>query len=204
MAGHLATYLRFGQLKIYTCMTLGAGNFAPGNQWLAQRFARRSTPELVAMLRRHAASTTTIPRSGYDPVLTDLVLHDLDVRLPLGIARTFPEDRLAVVFHHLTTVPAAGYAIGDRLAALRFEAADTGWSSGRGAPVRGPAEALVMAMSGRPSALEHLTGDGVAVLAARISQTTTIPMPQRLRKIFLTLLKPSDRRARDEQEPVLR
>jgi hypothetical protein len=126
------------------------------------------------------------------------------VRLPLGIARTFPEDRLAVVFHHLTTVPAAGYAVGDRLAALRFEATDTGWSSGYGAPVRGPAEAVVTAMSGRPAALDRLEGDGVELLAARISQTTTIPAPQRLRKMFLTLLKPSDRRARDEQEPVLR
>src|SRR5579859_2859393 len=85
VAAHVATYLRFGQLKIYTCMTLGAGDFEPGNQWLARRFARHTTPELVAMLRRYSTSTTTIPRSGYDPVLTDLVLHDMDIRMPLGI-----------------------------------------------------------------------------------------------------------------------
>lgn len=203
VAAHMATYLRFGQLKILTCMTLGAGDFAPGNQWLAQRFARHSTPELVSMLRRHAASRTTIPRSGYDPVLTDLVLHDLDVRLPLGIDRALAEDRLAVAFHHLATVPAAGYAIGDRLRQLRFETTDTGWSSGRGAPVRGPALDVLLAMSGRAVALSSLEGDGVELLAARISQDAPIPLPQRLRKMFMTVLKPSECRARDEQAPVL-
>src|SRR5579859_1600899 len=36
VAAHLATYLRFGKLKIITCMVAGAGDFAPGNQKLAR------------------------------------------------------------------------------------------------------------------------------------------------------------------------
>src|SRR5262249_46018452 len=87
MAAHLATYLRFAKMKIIACVVAAAGDFGPGNQKLAQWYARRSTPDLVALLRRHSGAKTTPPRQGYDPILTDLILHDLDVRIPLGIAR---------------------------------------------------------------------------------------------------------------------
>lgn len=132
VGAHLVTYLRFGQLKIYLCMLAYAGNFAPGNERLARVYARRSTADLAACLRRYATARTTVPRSGYDPVLADVVLHDLDVRIPLGIDRAIPEDRLAVTFHHLVSAPSPGFAVGGRLCGLRFEAVDTGWTSGRG------------------------------------------------------------------------
>ena len=45
---------------------------------------------------------------------------------------------------------------------------DIDWSTGYGPGVRGPAEALVMSMSGRKVALADLTGDGVDTLASRV------------------------------------
>jgi uncharacterized protein (TIGR03083 family) len=204
VAAHLVTYLRFGQLKIYLCMVAGAGNFAPGNERLARLYARRSDADLVGSLRRYATAKTTVPRSGYDPVLADLVLHDLDVRIPLAIGRVIPEDRLAVVFNHLATVPSPGFAVGERLSELRFEAVDTGWSSGRGAPVRGSAEAVVMAMAGRSAAFRQLHGDGVAVLSERVTRAPAIPAPQRLKKMTMTVLRPSPRRGRQVGPPTLR
>ncbi|HEY1624666.1 MAG TPA: maleylpyruvate isomerase family mycothiol-dependent enzyme [Streptosporangiaceae bacterium] len=203
VAAHLAAYLRFGQLKILACMLAYAGDFAPGNQKMAQWYARRSTADLVGLLRRNAGSRTTPPRSGYDPVLADLVLHDLDVRIPLGISRDIPQDRLAVTFYHLATVPSPGYAVGTRLRDLRFETTDTGWMTGSGAVVRGPAEAVVMAMSGRTAAWSDLAGDGVELLRQRISQATVIPVPDRLKKMAMTVLRPSERRSRDAEPPEL-
>jgi uncharacterized protein (TIGR03083 family) len=210
VAAHLAAYLRFGQLKILACMLACAGDFAPGNQKLARWYARRPTADLVAMLRRHAASRTTPPRSGYDPILADLVLHDLDVRIPLGIARDIPEDRLAVTFHLLATVPSPGFAIGARLRGLRFEMTDTGWAAGAGPVVRGSAEAVVMAMSGRTAAWAGLTGDGAGLtgdgaelLRHRISQETVIPLPDRLKLMAATILRPPGRRSRDAGPPEL-
>lgn len=201
IAAHLSAYLRFGQLKILACMVAYAGDFAPGNQKLARWYARRSTSDLVDMLRRNAESKATPPRSGYDPVLADLVLHDLDVRIPLGIPRQIPEDRLAVAFHHLATVPSPGYAVGGRLRDLRFETTDTGWATGTGAVVRGPAQAVVMAMSGRTVALDDLAGEGTELLRHRISGDTAIPMPDRLKKMAMTVLRPSDRRSPDIEPP---
>jgi len=203
VAAHLATYLRCGQLKILACMLAYAGDFAPGNEKLARWYARRSTADLIELIRRNAASRTTAPRSGYDPVLADLVLHDLDVRIPLGITRDIPEDRLAVTFHHLATAPSPGYAVGTRLRGLRFETTDTGWTTGAGEVVRGPAEAIVLAMSGRTAAWADLAGDGVELLGQRISQGTVIPVPDRLKKMAATVLRPSDRRFRDAGPPEL-
>ena len=53
------------------------------------------------------------------------------------------------------------------IADLRFEATDIDWSGGDGAVVTGPAEALLMAISGRPAALEDLSGDGLEELTSR-------------------------------------
>jgi uncharacterized protein (TIGR03083 family) len=203
VAAHLATYLRFGKLKIVCCMLARAGDFAPGNQKLAQWYARRPTADLIEMLRRHAESKSTPPRSGYDPMLADLVLHDLDVRVPLGIPRQIPEDRLAVTFNLLGTVLSPGFAVGARLCGLRFETTDTSWATGTGALVRGPAEAVVLAMSGRAGAWADLTGDGAALLRERISNQTVIPVRDRLQALALTLLRPPDRRSRDLGPPDL-
>jgi uncharacterized protein (TIGR03083 family) len=203
VGAHLVSYLRFGQPKIYLCMLVYAGDFAPGNERLARLYARRSTADLVGSLRRHATARTAVPRSGYDPVLADLVLHDLDVRIPLGIDRVIPEDRLAVTFHHLATAPSPGFAVGGRLSELRFEAVDTGWTSGHGAPVRGEAEAIVLAMAGRTAAFPRLDGDGVAILGERVNRALPIPAPQRLMKMATTIIRPSRRRARHLGPPTL-
>ncbi len=203
MAAHLATYLRFGKLKIIACMVAHAGNFAPGNQRLARWYARLPTADLTQMLRRHAESRTTPPRSGYDPILTDLILHDLDVRIPLGIARDIPEDRLAVAFYHLAFIPSPGYAVGTRLHGLRFETTDTGWTFGTGPAVRGPAESVVMAMSGRTAHWASLTGDGTEPLRQRISQETVLPISHRTKMLARTVLRPSHRRFRDLEAPDL-
>lgn len=51
---------------------------------------------------------------------------------------------------------------------LRFVATDVDHAVGAGAEVRGPGEALVLVMSGRPASLDELDGDGVATLRGRI------------------------------------
>jgi hypothetical protein len=135
--------------------------------------------------------------------LCDAWTVHLDVRIPLGIDRAIPEDRLAVTFHHLASAPSPGFAVGGRLSGLRFEAVDTGWTSGRGAPVRGDAEAIVLAMAGRTIAWPRLDGDGAAVLSERVNQAPGIPVAQRLAKLATTVLRPSPRRARHLGPPPL-
>jgi uncharacterized protein (TIGR03083 family) len=191
VAAHLITYLRFGQLKIYLGMLATAGDFGPANEAMAQWDARRSSSEIIGALRRGARSRTTVPRSGYAPVLTDILLHDLDIRLPLGIARTMPEDRLRVAFDHLATVPALGFNVGSRLHGLRLEASDAGWASGSGALVSGPAEALLLGISGRTVAFGELDGDGVPLLRDRITRPPRTGPAQRMGRMLRVLVRPS-------------
>ncbi|WP_405135926.1 hypothetical protein [Nocardia sp. NBC_01388] len=54
------------------------------------------------------------------------------------------------------------------LKGLRWEATDADWSRGTGPVVRGPGEALVVAMAGRAAALDDLEGDGVPELRRRV------------------------------------
>ncbi|MEO7260933.1 MAG: maleylpyruvate isomerase family mycothiol-dependent enzyme, partial [Jatrophihabitantaceae bacterium] len=168
VAAHLITFLRFGQLKIYLGIVATAADLDRVNLWLTQRAARRSSDEIIEVLRRRAGSRVTVPRSGYDPVLTDLVLHDLDIRVPLGISRDVSGERLAVALHHLTSRASPGFTMGSRLDGLRFTATDTGWDHGTGAPVRGPAQTLLLGIGGRPAALDDLSGDGVPLLRQRL------------------------------------
>jgi hypothetical protein len=142
-----------------------------------------------------------MPRSGYDPILVDLVLHDFDIRIPMGILRTPHEERLWMAFHHLTHNPAPGYVMGSRLSGLRIEATDTGWDYGAGVPVRGPAESLVLAISGRDVGLTHLEGDGVPILRDRLASPVKAAPLRRVAVPLKLLVKPvpKDRRSHTAQ-----
>lgn len=184
VAAHLVSFLRFGRTKLYLGLLTTAADLDRVNLRLTRREAVRPTGEIVALLRRYADSRIAIPRAGYDPVLTDLVLHELDIRLPLGIPGTVPERPLWVAFQHLATTPALGFTMSSRLRDLRLVATDTGWSHGRGRLVRGDARTLLLGMAGRRTAFDRLDGDGVPLLAQRV---TVPPRPGPARRLGLVL-----------------
>ena len=78
-------------------------------------------------------------------------------------------DDLRVSLDFLTGGRAVGFTPRRRSAGLRFEATDLDWAHGHGELVTGPAEALMMALTGRPAVLGELDGRGVPELAARIA-----------------------------------
>jgi uncharacterized protein (TIGR03083 family) len=196
VAAHLITYLRFGQAKLYSGIFATAADFDKINLRLTRQAARRPSREIVELLRRRADSRTTIPRSGYDPMLTDIVLHDLDIRLPLGISRAIPEERLWVGFHHLAAKPSLGFKVGSRLQNLRLVATDTGWIHGDGPVVRGGVESLLLAMTGRMVAFDQLGGDGVALLRQRVTSPPRIGPGRRMGSVLGVLVNPPSRERR--------
>jgi uncharacterized protein (TIGR03083 family) len=100
--------------------------------------------------------------------LVDHIVHQQDMRRPLGLPREIPEDRLLAA---LGVAPSIGGFVGakKRAAGLRLLASDVDWSHGAGPEVRGTGEAILLALTGRPVVLDELTGDGVATLRARIA-----------------------------------
>jgi hypothetical protein len=55
-----------------------------------------------------------------------------------------------------------------RVAGLTLRATDTDWSAGEGPEVRGPAIAILLAISGRAAGLDDLAGEGVETLRPRM------------------------------------
>ena len=130
----------------------------------------RTTDELVEWL----ASPAKVGRGGRFDILTqlsELVIHQQDVRRPLGIERKIPAERLSVVLDFGVAASGLTWTMAfsrRRSKGLRLVAPDIGWWAGDGPEVRGTGEAILLALNGRAQALSDLTGDGVPVLAGRI------------------------------------
>ena len=102
-----------------------------------------------------------------EDALVDHTIHHVDICRPLGMATGTAEERLAAALH---LAPSIGGFIGcdARAAGLRIRATDLDVVEGDGPEVAGPAEALLLALSGRPAGLDSLEGDGVRTLSARV------------------------------------
>jgi hypothetical protein len=79
-----------------------------------------------------------------------------------------PEDRLLAA---LDVAPRLNGFVGSkkRAAGLHLVATDVDWSHGDGPEVRGPGEAILLALTGRTVVLDELTGEGVATLRSRMA-----------------------------------
>jgi uncharacterized protein (TIGR03083 family) len=99
-------------------------------------------------------------------VLSEVIIHSQDIRGPLGIEHDYPKGAVVEVADFLKR---SNLLIGTkrRIAGLSLRATDVNWSHGTGPEVAGPILALLMAMTGRKSAIDQLSGEGVGTLRAR-------------------------------------
>jgi uncharacterized protein (TIGR03083 family) len=136
-------------------------------------YADRPPEELLALVRRYRQPKGLT--AGFDGriALTDGMIHQQDIRRPLGIPRTIDPDRLRVALDFTLYAPRLLGAV--RVRGLRLTATDMEWSHGRGPEVHGSGEALLMAMAGRADALRDLDGPGKAKLARRLSSSLAPP-----------------------------
>ncbi|GAA2011164.1 maleylpyruvate isomerase family mycothiol-dependent enzyme [Nakamurella flavida] len=164
---HLVMPLQVSLPRFALTMVACRGDFDRANDRLTRAQARTPFDELVVILRRKADSRFTPPGSGPEAPLADLLVHGSDIRRPLGLTRDIPPERSAAALTFLTGRPGAAFVARGTTTGLRFEAADLEWSHGDGPVVRGPADALLLALTGRQAAPD-VTGDGVAILRSRL------------------------------------
>jgi uncharacterized protein (TIGR03083 family) len=138
------------------------------NQVGVDDYAGHTPAELTALIRTHAEPHGMTAGFGGRVALTDNMIHQQDIRRPLGLPRTIDDRRLRVALDFALTSPTIRGA--RRTKRLRLVATDLDWSHGGGAEVRGPGEALLMAMAGRGDALNDLEGQGKDQLADRLSR----------------------------------
>lgn len=167
IAAHLIMPLETAFPTIALSLIASRGDFDKANVKLTRRHSDRPVTDLVDSLRRNAGHRFKPPGTGPEASLTELLLHGQDIRRPLGLDREFSEERMTTALRFLTESKFRGFVPKGRLDGLAFEATDLDWSHGTGPLVRGRAEALLLAISGRRASLCDLEGDGVAVLRER-------------------------------------
>lgn len=169
--GHTLRVLAFGAAVARHRFRLSAASYA-----LATSYAdAHPVDEILARFREGTAGR---PRAAarFVPVrelFTDHLVHHQDIRRPLGLPRVIPADRLHAA---LTALPRLSGRVGSRqrMAGLQVVATDVDFARGaRGPALHGPAEALIMALTGRPVALAELDGDAVPMLARELAEGPT-------------------------------
>jgi len=168
VAGHLLSAIAKPPAGLFSTLLRSGFNLHRANARLARLTAEQPAGELADGLRRNAENPFRPPVVGYPGQLTDLQVHGQDMRRPLGLPHGLTPNRLRISLDFLVGGRAIGFAPRRRLTGLRFEATDLDWAWGTGPAVTGPAEALAMAMTGRPVALADLDGDGVQLLRKRL------------------------------------
>lgn len=133
---------------------------------IARTYARRPTGEIVAELRRTAASRHLPPLTNPDNALLDIIVHGQDITRPLGIDRTIPTGAGLAAFDRAWSM-GWPFRAQRRLRGVRLTATDANLTVGSGEPVEGRLGDLLLLITGRTeAALPHLTGPGISLLSS--------------------------------------
>ncbi len=175
LAAHLVQPMLVGFGRFVLTSIRHRGDTAATVDHLTRRLARRPPAELVGLLRRHAGDRLDPPRVGPMGPFADSCLHLRDLARPLGLSTDVPPADWHLLLDYLAGPnPAPALVPKGRLDGLALRATDADWQH-RGVPddtpaeVAGPLEALALAVTGRPAALDDLAGPGRALLAKRLA-----------------------------------
>lgn len=142
------------------------GSFDKANDRLARAEAERPTEELVARYRALVDVRKHPPGFGPSAPLTDILLHSLDVRVPLALPMDRPPERYAACLDLLFGRVGAIAFVPRGRPRLRWVATDHAWAHGAGDEVQGSMADLALAASGRGARVDALTGPGQPAVAA--------------------------------------
>lgn len=170
VVAHLTTPTRTTMFEMITGAIRALGNFhRMADRQARTRAAAFPPADLIAQLRETAGSTRRMPGSAPMDPLVDILAHGQDIARPLGRSLPVPTDLAVAALDHVKANSFFGAP--QRITDLRLVASDADWAHGTAADeVHGPAADLLLAVLGRPIALQHLSGTGVDVLSARLTQ----------------------------------
>ena len=158
VVAHVLSYDELGPRQLASRFVRGRLLVDRVNAVGLSEYAARSPAELVELLRAHLTPTVLTAGLGGAIALTDGLIHQQDIRRPLGEPRAIPADRLLPALRTALFGPVLRGAL--RVRDVRLVATDMDWTFGRGPEVRGTGEALLMAVAGRRAVAEELEGPG--------------------------------------------
>jgi uncharacterized protein (TIGR03083 family) len=129
---------------------------------------RRASPQATLEQLRRVASRTSGPPASLDSRLVEEVVHGEDVRRPLGLTRSYPQEAVVRSLRLQARTPASFGGAKELVTRVRLTAADADVSIGDGPEVTGTVLSLLLAVCGRRVALDDLDGPGVDTLTSAI------------------------------------
>ena len=168
VATHVVSYDELSKARTVATFLRGGPRLSKVNEVALDRYTDLSPDGIVDLVARNQRPRGLPTGFKGGIALTDGTIHHQDIRRALGLPRTVPEHRLVPVLTFslaAPTLPSRGNAKG-----LKLIATDIDWSIGEGPKVTGPGEALLMAVAGRPDALDELSGPGLRTLQERVTK----------------------------------
>ena len=165
IVAHLSATAALNPANFFLNMAKAGFNF---DRFANGQIAKRRGPDPAATLTtfRGLQNSTSAPPGPKTSWLGEVVIHGADVRRPLGIPHTYPQDAVREV---IDFYKGSNMLIGSkkRVDGLALAATDDDWQHGQGERVEGPLLSLLLAMTGRHAACDDLTGPGVQTLRRR-------------------------------------
>lgn len=132
---------------------------------------RAADPRTTLAELRAVQDRTTSPPAAEDTRLVEAFVHGEDIRRPLGIRHHYPTALVTRAIEYQARTSTSMGGAKSRIAGVTLVATDTDTDTdfriGDGPEAAGPAISILLAMSGRRTALADLSGPGVAVISSR-------------------------------------
>jgi uncharacterized protein (TIGR03083 family) len=162
---HLAGALDVGTAESLKLLVASLGRPKVLIDKLTRAYAPRSDADLLATFEKHVDSAFAPVGMSWKAPLTDVMVHRMDIAVPLDIDPQRPPESWRPVLEFLTSgTPMMGTIRGGR-PGLTYRATDLDWSSGSGPEVTGTAAELGLTLSGRAALVDRLSGPGRESLA---------------------------------------
>jgi uncharacterized protein (TIGR03083 family) len=145
---HMTMAARYSEEEFMAELRRCEFDFGRLSNEIASRDAGLPVGEFVANLRSEVMQHWTPPGGGYHGALNHVVIHGLDVTVPLGVSRRSSDHTIRIVLDDLTTRGVHQH-FGTGIEGRSLQATDLNWSYGSGPAVRGKAEDLALILCGR-------------------------------------------------------
>jgi uncharacterized protein (TIGR03083 family) len=155
---HMTMAARYSEEEFMTELRHCGFDFSRLSNQIAARDGRLPARDLVASLRADVMHHWTPPGGGVHGALNHVVIHGLDVTVPLAVPRRTPDQTIRVVLDDLTAGGVQEH-FGTRIDGRSLQATDLDWSYGSGPALRGAAEDLALALCGRSVPDGRLEGE---------------------------------------------
>jgi len=171
VAVHLLPNLGKGMGEFLLAVVRSKGSLHGASESLVAKYAATmTTTEIVQELRDHADDRFAPPGVGALGPYTDVLVHRLDIAVPLGIEVDRPVEPWRAALDFLISNKGRRGFVKRGLPELTLRASDLDWSHGTGPEVTGPevtgpAAALGLSLCGRSALLDRLSGPGRESLA---------------------------------------